>query len=506
MVLRSDPELTRGGASSLRCIACLGLACVILQGSLLGQTFKSTNYQANSQTAGIQEAIDAAAKAGGGTVQIPAGTFLLHAAPDRPAIVLRSRVNITGAGADRTILKLEANSKTSPAVMANQSFANPDAGEADHDITLQGFTIDAATSDQVRHETKLSGAIPVGGESELAFESREGVAPDSLVRVDPGPNEEIVPILSGPAGKLKLFLMHPHPAGAKVVLLRDRLHGIALVGARDVTMRNITLQNIPMDGIYLTSSVTPGVAYHSYCQRVNIENSSFIGCHRNGVSVIDAEDVLVANNNFRGITGDPGAPVDIEPNHPEQHGVRITIRDNEAFGCYRGITLALRLGAPKFENFRDEVITGNKMSGMLYGWGLYAGQQQAGARISGNTIAGPAGDGIVLIGSAGIQVTDNEIIDPGRCHTPNCRKTAGGVGIRIADDTTLLSNGNTVTNNKIVDDQSSKSMLYGIDFCSKGRGNSIQRNMVSRFEPKKGMVIHVCGKAESNTISENVQR
>src|SRR5216684_692892 len=94
-------------------------ALFLFQPSLRGQTFKAESYQANTKTAGIQEAIDAAAKAGG-TVQIPAGTFILHAAPGHPAILLRSRVNLVGAGAGRTILKLEANLKVYPSVLANQ--------------------------------------------------------------------------------------------------------------------------------------------------------------------------------------------------------------------------------------------------------------------------------------------------------------------------------------------------------------------------------------------------
>src|SRR5690349_9090504 len=71
--------------------------------SLQGQTFSPTSYQKGSSTAGIQEAIDAASKAGGGTVQIPAGTYILHAAAGRPAIVLRSRVSVVGSGPESTI-------------------------------------------------------------------------------------------------------------------------------------------------------------------------------------------------------------------------------------------------------------------------------------------------------------------------------------------------------------------------------------------------------------------
>jgi hypothetical protein len=42
-----------------------------------------------------------------------------------------------------------------------------------------------------------------------------------------------------------------------------------------------------------------------------------------------------------------------------------------------------------------------------------------------------------------------------------------------------------------------------MEFASEGKGNTIERNVVSRFDPARGMVVHVSGKADSNTISEN---
>lgn len=384
--------------SAVRCIAFLSVIFIIFQPSLRGQTFNPAAYQAQSKTAGIQEAVDAAAKAGGGTVQIPAGTFVLHATAGRPAIVLRSRVSVVGAGADNTILKLEGNSKTFPAVMANQNYGNPDAAEPDHDITLEGFTIDVAASDQVVREIQLAAAIPVAGEQEAFLNSMQGVTIDSVLRVDPGPNEEIVPAFKASTGSFRAFFLRTHPAGAKVVVLVTRLHGLTLVGAHNVTLQNVTIQNAPMDGIYLTNTVTPGAMYHTYCQRISVRHCNFVACHRNGISVIDAEDVTIADNNFRDITGDPGSPVDIEPNSPEQHGNRISIANNHVERCFRGISLSLQFSGPTSENFRGETVSGNTIEGTLYGWGIYVLWQQAGAIVSGNTIGRPAGDGILVVG------------------------------------------------------------------------------------------------------------
>jgi parallel beta-helix repeat protein len=218
--------------------------------------------------------------------------------------------------------------------------------------------------------------------------------------------------------------------------------------------------------------------------------------------VIDADDVTIANNSFRDITGDPGSPVDVEPDYPEQHGNRITIRDNFAFRCYRGFMVTLQNGGPTAENFREETITGNKVVGTLYGYGIYVALQHRGATVSGNTIEGPAGEGIYLLGSSHVQVTNNVITDPGRCHTVgNCRREATGTGIRVEGPSYVT--GNVITGNTIKDTQNPPTLLYGVEFSSTGKGNTIRGNVASRFDPVRGEVVHVSGKADFNTISEN---
>jgi parallel beta-helix repeat protein len=274
-----------------------------------------------------------------------------------------------------------------------------------------------------------------------------------------------------------------------------------------VTLQNVTIQNAPMDGIYLTSTVD-GTLHRTYSQNITIQRCNFIACHRNGLSVIDADDVTIADNRFQDITGDPGAPVDVEPNHPEQHGNRIAIRDNVAYRCYRGMTLSLQFGGPSSENFQGESITGNNVVGVFFQTGISVLFQQAGAIVSGNTITDAGGDGITIAASSQVQVTNNVITNPGRCHAEgNCRKSAVAAGIRLIDvgrgSEIRNDNGNTVTGNTIKDTQEPPSMLYGIDFNSTGKDNIIEGNTVSRFDPARGMVVHVSGNSGSNTISGN---
>jgi parallel beta-helix repeat protein len=504
MIKNTEAKSTHSRFLGFRYIIFLGTIFVTFPLTLSGQTFKSTAYQNGSKTAGIQEAIDAAAKGGGGTVQIPVGTFVVHAAAGQPAIILRSRVNVVGAGPDNTILKLEANSKTFPAVIVNQKYDNPDVGEPDHDITLQGFTVDVALSDQVLRETQLAEAIPAGGEQKVVLQSAEPVGAYPMLRIEPGtPNEEIVPVIKISSGSLRTPFRRPHPAGSKVVMLTQRLHGLALVGAHNVTIENVTFQNAPMDGIYLASTVTP-VRHHTYCRGITIQHSDFVGCRRNGISVIDADDVSISYNHFRDITG---GGVDVEPNGPEQHGNRINIVENQVEKTFSGINLSLQFSGPTSENFREETIVGNTIQGTLY-QGIYILWQQAGATISGNTITDSADDAISVIGSSHLQITNNIITNAGRCQTPgNCPAAAKAVGIRLADGMAAhILMGNVITGNTVEDQLHVPALLYGIDFSSTGQGNTIKGNTVSRIDPHRGMVVHVSGKAESNSIRENVRK
>jgi hypothetical protein len=490
---------------------CTLLSCLLVISAASGmyippaktRTFKVSN-RPGSTTGGIQESIDAAAAAGGGTVEIPAGTFVLRAASGRPALLLKSQVTLLGAGQEKTILKLAGHSNESQAVIANVSYANPDSAKPDHDIVLRNFSIDVNASEQVLRETRLDRSILAPGEQELRLESAEGVVKDSVLVIDPGPKEEVVPVITARPGGLRAQVMRAHARGTRVLQILDRLYALALIGADGIVLEDLTIRNAPMDGIYLSNTLN-GVHHANYCHRITIQHCNIISCHRNAISVIDADNVTIASNQFNDITGDPGSPVDIEPDYPEQHGDRIVIRDNTASRCSRGVSLSLQLGGATSANFREESVTGNRIVGTLYGPGILVLKQQAGAKIVGNTIETPATDGIVVVGSSDIEVHQNTIVSPGRCRaTGNCNQSAVGVGIRLLDATdgkgTVALNRNKVTQNTIQDTQSTPTLLYGVDFSSKGTANVVTDNVVSGFDRQRGSAVRADRELGSNTI------
>lgn len=102
-----------------------------------------------SDTAAIQAAIDAAAKAGGGDVYIPAGTWTLTAGgkPADGALMLKSNVFIKGDGMGATVLKLADGTD-----QAVTGIIRSASGEATHDFGVSNLTLDGnrdATSGKV---------------------------------------------------------------------------------------------------------------------------------------------------------------------------------------------------------------------------------------------------------------------------------------------------------------------------------------------------------------------
>jgi parallel beta-helix repeat protein len=90
-------------------------------------------------TAAIQSAIDAAQAAGGGTVFVPTGTFIVSAGeePSDGCLMLKSNVYMEGAGAGLTTVKVADGSNTKITGVIRSAY-----GEETHDFGLSNLTID----------------------------------------------------------------------------------------------------------------------------------------------------------------------------------------------------------------------------------------------------------------------------------------------------------------------------------------------------------------------------
>jgi Ca2+-binding RTX toxin-like protein len=92
-----------------------------------------------ADTAAIQAAIDAAAKAGGGEVYIPAGTYIVTAGarPADGALMIKSNVFIKGDGMGESVLKLADGSHSAVTGIIRSA-----SGESTHDFGVSDLTID----------------------------------------------------------------------------------------------------------------------------------------------------------------------------------------------------------------------------------------------------------------------------------------------------------------------------------------------------------------------------
>ena len=95
-------------------------------------------------------------------------------------------------------------------------------------------------------------------------------------------------------------------------------HAFGIFGGRDITVKGLTFREAPGDGIYLTGSSG------GHAKNVTIEDIVSINNKRQGMSIIDAEDVWVRNSQFKNTSGtQPEAGVDLEPNQPSQRLVNL---------------------------------------------------------------------------------------------------------------------------------------------------------------------------------------
>lgn len=99
-------------------------------------------------------------------------------------------------------------------------------------------------------------------------------------------------------------------------------HGVAFFGCRNVLVQDLTIERTGGDGIYLGAG-----SEHRPNRQVTIRRVDCNANHRQGISVISAEDLLIEDCRLRHTDGtDPKAGIDFEPNHPTDSLVRCVLR------------------------------------------------------------------------------------------------------------------------------------------------------------------------------------
>jgi hypothetical protein len=132
--------------------------------------------------------------------------------------------------------------------------------------------------------------------------------------------------------------------GCDVEGFSEHSHLLSLNGVSDVMIERVLFRGFRGDGIYLGSGHTGGTERHN--QRIVVRDCVFDGINRenrNGISVIDGDDVAIEKCRFLDMTRHdmPGA-IDLEPDANAFHVVRnVRISGNAFRGIGGSATIAL---------------------------------------------------------------------------------------------------------------------------------------------------------------------
>ena len=151
---------------------------------------------------------------------------------------------------------------------------------------------------------------------------------------------------------------------------------LAINGSTNVTVRNLTLKSSGGDGIYIGAA--SGMAGS---KDVLIENVICDNHHRQGISIIGAENLTIRNSKFINTSGTPPAcGIDFEPNGPQNFLVNILVENCEFDGnassgmLFHLLTLKKDITRPVSITVKNCAIRSNRSYGLAINAGGVTGE------------------------------------------------------------------------------------------------------------------------------------
>jgi hypothetical protein len=140
---------------------------------------------------------------------------------------------------------------------------------------------------------------------------------------------------------------HPKGGATDDAYVRDRehQHGFRLAGVRNVTLEDVTVTDVYGDFVYLREA----------SRDVKVLNSRFERNGRQGIAIVEGEDVLIRGNS---LTGAARSMFDLEPNDDRRIIKNVTIEDND-IGSFKNRLLAI----DKDGFISDVRMVGNRVKG-----------------------------------------------------------------------------------------------------------------------------------------------
>jgi hypothetical protein len=352
------------------------------------------NDQTND-TAAFAAAINAL-PAEGGTVRIPAGTYLFTATPRSSigrAIDLfrRSNVTLAGAGMEQTILR-----------MAPGASYNGDTDvvliEASSGITMRDLTIDGNRA-QVTYVDEQSHGVNLRGSSNVRFERVHftGMHGDGILMIgylssnawtEQVRIEDCLFSHNGRSGiTVQRVVRDVTITGNTFTRIQDQAIDFEpsdLATGDDFAPRNFEITN---NRFYDTASLSltiTGVGKGQPAQNVRVADNDFEGT---GIFVFNAADVRIENNRIR--SGYGWAPIEVR-----KKSERIWIVDNIINAPSSTSKAAIVLTFHTSEAPKDVYILDNRISTAGYP-GMFA-RDAEGIQVRGNTFSGTGNIGVSI--------------------------------------------------------------------------------------------------------------
>jgi parallel beta-helix repeat protein len=152
-------------------------------------------------------------------------------------------------------------------------------------------------------------------------------------------------------------------------------HGIRLMSCTNITIEGLTIRDTGGDGVYLGDSG----GEQNYNKNIILRDIICDNNHRQGISIISANGLLVENCSFINTWGTPpAAGADFEPNHTSQHLVDCVMRNcrfenNEGAGICLEMAHQDTTSEPISIRFEDCYVTSaepESLSIQLWDWHL----------------------------------------------------------------------------------------------------------------------------------------
>ncbi len=210
-------------------------------------------------------------------------------------------------------------------------------------------------------------------EPEARLEAKEGLfenTGDCLITI----TERNQISLIGPGGNTGLY-MRKQDYQSSSYKQGEWRHCLSLRSTEDILVQGLVLAESGGDGIYIGQSKREGA--NNYCLNTTIRDCRILNNHRQGISVISAENLLLENTLCWGTSGTlPKAGIDFEPNRSTERFVNcrvVNCRFEENAGP--GIHIYLK----KLDDTSvpvDITLEGNYCRGNLLGIGINLTQLQ----------------------------------------------------------------------------------------------------------------------------------